>query len=171
MYCESSRSDACFSFLPRGAVLTYRVALWHTDLVSHVITVCVPYNPPSDTYVSMEDIVRNRATHFGYQLQLRSGEVEKAVSMKDQLRQFLNTFYGGRTADGAFGLHVSKGLLFEKFMNVKRSPLLSTEVMNTPFTLPPLFLALADLAKLTFRGPGNRLLHRRIRSTWYPWPT
>ncbi|KAL1979931.1 hypothetical protein VTN96DRAFT_4887 [Rasamsonia emersonii] len=110
-----------------GAALTYRVALWHPDLVSHVITVCVPYFPPSKVYIPLEELVKTHIPSFAYQLQLKSGELEKAISTKDEIRQFLIGLYGGRTDDGKPGFDVSKGVLLENLKGLKPSKLLSKE--------------------------------------------
>lgn len=116
--------------IQRGAALTYRVALWHPDLVSHVITVCVPYFPPSKVYIPLEELVKTHIPSFAYQLQLKSGELEKAISTKDEIRQFLIGLYGGRTDDGKPGFDVSKGVLLENLKGLKPSKLLSKEVRN-----------------------------------------
>ncbi|CAL5873202.1 uncharacterized protein PFLUO_LOCUS7471 [Penicillium psychrofluorescens] len=80
-----------------GAALVYRVALWHPDLITHVFTVCVPYARPQAQNIALEDLVRTAAPHFAYQLQFASGELEKVVRSKDEIRQFLIALYGGRT--------------------------------------------------------------------------
>lgn len=78
--------------------------------------------------ISIEDLVRNVTPHFAYQLQLKSGEVEKAIQSKDEIRQFLLALYGGRTEAGEFGFDAHKGLLFDKIGHLKPSRLLSEEV-------------------------------------------
>ncbi|KAJ6068921.1 hypothetical protein N7499_010808 [Penicillium canescens] len=77
-----------------GAGLAYRIALWHPELVSHLITVCVPYARPMEKEVQLEDLVRTAAPHFAYQLQFASGELEKVIQSESDIRQFLLALYG-----------------------------------------------------------------------------
>lgn len=78
--------------------------------------------------ISIEDLVRNVTPHFAYQLQLKSGEVEKVIRSKDEIRQFLLALYGGRTEAGEPGFDAHKGVLFDKIGHLKPSRLLSEEV-------------------------------------------
>lgn len=65
--------------IPRGAALAYRVALWHPELVTHVFTVCVPFAAPTRKYIPLERFVETIAPHFAYQLQFRSGGLERKL--------------------------------------------------------------------------------------------
>lgn len=112
----------------RGAGLAYRIALWYPELVSHLFTVCVPYARPMAKNISIEDLVRNVTPHLAYQLQLKSGEVEKVIRSKDEIRQFLLALYGGRTEAGEIGFDANKGVLLDKVGHLKPSRLLSEEV-------------------------------------------
>ncbi|KAJ5584967.1 uncharacterized protein N7459_004767 [Penicillium hispanicum] len=138
-----------------GAGLVYRVALWHPDLVSHLFTVCVPYFPPRADYTALEDLVRTVAPHFGYQVQFASGDVEKIIRSKTEIKQFLTTLYGGRTETGELGIDISKGVLAEKLPAVRPSRLVNEEVnyedelaiLDRQITVPVLFVqALRDVA-------------------------
>ena len=116
------------SFCHRGAALSYRIALWHPDLISHLFTVCVPYARPQPTYLSIEDLVNNSASHFRYQIQFADGDVEKVVHTKSDIKQFLAAMYGGRTEKGEVGFDAEKGVLLDKLPSLKPSRLLSEEV-------------------------------------------
>ncbi|OQE22697.1 hypothetical protein PENFLA_c012G06001 [Penicillium flavigenum] len=123
------RTDAPDAFTP-GAALAYRIALWHPELVSHLFTVCVPYARPMAQNISIEDLVRSVTPHFAYQLQFKSGEVEKVIRSKDEIRQFLLALYGGRTEAGEFGFDANKGVLLDKIGQLKPSRLLSEEELE-----------------------------------------
>ncbi|KAJ5560922.1 hypothetical protein N7535_009119 [Penicillium sp. DV-2018c] len=99
-------------------------------LVSHLFTVCVPYAAPTKKDVSLEDMVRTVTPHFGYQLQLKSGDLEKVIRSKEEISQFLLALYGGRTEKGAFGFDVSKGVDVDKIGALKISRLLSEEELD-----------------------------------------
>lgn len=66
--------------------------------------------------------------HFGYQLQFISGEVEKVVKSKDDIRGFLSALYGGRTANGETGFDEKRGVLLDRIERLRRSKLKSEEV-------------------------------------------
>ncbi|OQE86029.1 hypothetical protein PENNAL_c0022G09911 [Penicillium nalgiovense] len=121
--------DAPDDFTP-GAALAYRIALWYPELVSHLFTVCVPYARPMAQNISIEDLVRSVTPHFAYQLQFKSGEVEKVIRSKDEIRQFLLALYGGRTEAGEFGFDANKGVLLDKIGQLKPSRLLSEEELE-----------------------------------------
>ncbi|EED22826.1 epoxide hydrolase, putative [Talaromyces stipitatus ATCC 10500] len=110
-----------------GAALAYSIYHHQHSLISHIITVCVPYSPPRTNYIPLEELVDKFLPSLGYQLQFRSGEVEKAVRSKDDVRQFLTIMYGGRTAEGEGGWSASKGVKLDKLGSFRESPLLKGE--------------------------------------------
>ncbi|KAJ6164812.1 hypothetical protein N7470_003484 [Penicillium chermesinum] len=119
-----------------GAAFAYRVALWHPDLVTHLFTVCVPYAPPKEGFIPLEEIVQKSAPNFMYQVQFASGEVEKVIKTKSEIKQFLLSLYGGCTPEREFGFDVTKGVLFDKLPRLLPSRLLSeaeTEYYATEF--------------------------------------
>lgn len=78
--------------------------------------------------ISLEDLVRTVAPHFAYQLHFASGELEKVIRSKAEIRQFLLALYGGRTEAGESGFDANKGVLVDKLGGLKLSRLLSEEV-------------------------------------------
>jgi pimeloyl-ACP methyl ester carboxylesterase len=140
-----------------GAALVYRVALWHPDLVTHVFTVCVPYARPQAQDVALEDLVRTAAPHFAYQLQFASGDLEKVVRSKDEIRQFLIALYGGRTEKGEFGFDAEKGVLLDRVARLKPSRLLSEDVCRVLSFYRVLGYCMTDIAE------GTRVLCDGIR--------
>ncbi|KKK13505.1 hypothetical protein ARAM_003522 [Aspergillus rambellii] len=113
-----------------GAFLAYRVALWHPDLVAYLFTVCVPYKAPARKYFSMEDIVAQGASHFAYQVQFITGDLEKVIRTREEQKQFLNALYGGRTDKQEFAFDVNSGVDLQRLPQVKASRLLSEEEME-----------------------------------------
>ncbi|KAI9893403.1 MAG: hypothetical protein M1814_006700 [Vezdaea aestivalis] len=109
-----------------GGVAVYRIALHEPALVSHAFVVCTPYFPPSKTYVSLEDSV-TMLPAFGYQVQFVSGEPEKRIG-HDEIPQFVNAMFGGRTKAGEYGMNPMKGINFDAFPNLERSPLLPPKI-------------------------------------------
>lgn len=73
-----------------------------------------------------------RIPFFGYQLQFVSGELEKALTTKKNIRQFLLAMYGARTSKGEVAFDVTKGALLDKLPDVQPSQkLMSEEVFRT----------------------------------------
>ncbi|KAJ5348843.1 uncharacterized protein N7506_002096 [Penicillium brevicompactum] len=113
-----------------GAAFAYRIALWYPELVSHLFTVCVPYARPMKEGISLESLVQNSAPHFAYQLQFKSGELEKVIRSKSDIGQFLLALYGGRTEAGEVGFDAHKGVLVDKIGGLKPSRLLTEEELE-----------------------------------------
>ena len=109
----------------------YRVALWHPELISHLFSVCTPYMAPTKHFVSLEDAVRTVLPQFGYQIHLASGEVEKVIVSKEQIRQFLNALYGGHGPNGEILFSPEKGIIFENLPKIGPSPLLTERVSGS----------------------------------------
>lgn len=78
--------------------------------------------------ISLESLVQNSAPHFAYQLQFKSGELEKVIRSKSDIGQFLLALYGGRTEAGEVGFDAHKGVLVDKIGGLKPSRLLTEEV-------------------------------------------
>ncbi|KAJ5537197.1 hypothetical protein N7513_010383 [Penicillium frequentans] len=113
-----------------GAFLAYRVALWHPDLVTHLFTVCVPYSSPKKEYMPLEEMAHTVMPNFGYQIQFASGELEKVVQSKEEIKQFLTALLGGRTPEKQIGFEAEKGVLLDHLMRLRHSRLLSEEELK-----------------------------------------
>jgi hypothetical protein len=114
--------------MTRGAFVAYRVALWHPDLVTHLFTVCVPYSSPKKEFLPLEEMAHTVMPNFGYQIQFASGELEKVVQSKEEIKQFLTALLGGRTPEKQIGFEAEKGVLLDHLMRLRHSRLLSEEV-------------------------------------------
>ncbi|MCJ1413409.1 hypothetical protein MMC19_007514 [Ptychographa xylographoides] len=114
-----------------GGAIVYRVALWYPEIISHLFSVCTPYLAPAKgKYVSLQDIVTTVLPNFGYQLQLGSGEVEKVLDSREQIRLFLNAMYGGKGPNGEVGFSPQSGIIFENLPHLGPSPLLSAQELD-----------------------------------------
>ncbi|KAJ5913841.1 hypothetical protein N7504_002724 [Penicillium tannophilum] len=113
-----------------GAFLAYRVALWHPDLVTHLFTVCVPYSSPKKEFMPLEEMAHTVMPNFGYQIQFASGELEKVVQSKEEIKQFLTALLGGRTPEKQIGFEAEKGVLLDHLMRLRHSRLLSEEELE-----------------------------------------
>lgn len=111
-------------------MVVYRTAQWHPDLVTHLFVVCTPYAPPSQKFVSTEDIVTGSIPGFGYQLQLAGPEVEEAVQTPAQIKQFLKGLYGGRTEGGQVLFRGETGVDLSVLDTIGDTPLIDNEVSH-----------------------------------------
>ena len=98
--------------------------------MTHLFSVCTPYNVPSKTHYSLELIVKNKLPNFAYQLQLAGPDVEETIQGKDKIRQFLNAAYGGTGPNGEQGFNVYEGIVFENLPKLNRTPLMSAEELE-----------------------------------------
>ena len=71
-----------------------------------------------------------RVPNFGYQLQLVSGQLEKAIQSKEQIRQLLNGLYGGVTDDGLPGFDVKTGVYLDRLPQLKHTRLMSQRMLD-----------------------------------------
>ena len=102
--------------------------MWYPDFVSHLFSVCTPFFSVSKEYVPLEKLVDTVLPNFRYQLQLGSGDVEKAVTSKEQIRQFLGGMYGAQGPDGELGFSTERGLLLDNLPKLGAPPLLNERV-------------------------------------------
>lgn len=63
-------------------------------------------------------------------MQLASGEVEKQITSKREIRQLLNGMYGGKGEKGEVGFDTRNGILFENLPKLKRSRLIDEEMLD-----------------------------------------
>ena len=114
-----------------GGFLVWRCAEWHPKLIKAVFSVCTPYNPPSKTWVSLEDhIAAGRVKNFTYQLQLAGPDVEKGIQTREKVRQFLNGMFGGLGPNGEVPFIAEKGVLLENLSKLNRSRLVSDKELD-----------------------------------------
>ncbi|MCJ1362533.1 hypothetical protein MMC16_001637 [Acarospora aff. strigata] len=113
-----------------GGAIVYRVALWYPDFVTHLFAVCTPYWVPTKDSKPLEELVKTRLPNFTYQLQLASGEIEKHIQSKEEIKQFLNALYGGRGPNGEVGFIPEQGVLLENLPKLKPGRLLSEKELD-----------------------------------------
>ncbi len=112
----------------RGGAIVYRVALWYPDFVTHIFSVCTPFWVPSKDFKPLEELVKIRLPNFQYQIQLASGDIEKAISTREQIKQFLNGLYGGKGPNGEVGFIPEQGVLLENLPKLRPTRIVSEKV-------------------------------------------
>lgn len=112
-------------------MIVYRTAQWHPELVTHVFSVCTPFLPRSDKYVSTEDLVNGPIPQFGYQLHLAGPEVESTVRTREQIKHFLEGVYGGKTEGGQVFFRPETGFDLSLLDTIGPTPILDQEVSRS----------------------------------------
>ncbi|KAK4123418.1 alpha/beta-hydrolase [Parathielavia appendiculata] len=114
-----------------GGAVVWRFALWRPEVLRCVFSVCTPFWPVSEVYVSKEELVK-RLPNFGYQLQFEKTEVDEAVVGRDKIRAFLSVMYGARRDDGQAVVDTTKGVRLDllEVNKIGESPLVSREEMD-----------------------------------------
>ncbi|KAL6150829.1 hypothetical protein ACJBU6_11095 [Exserohilum turcicum] len=113
-----------------GGMVVWRATAWYPDLVSHVFAICTPYMPPSDSYFSLEDLVKGPLPQFGYQIHLASGDVETFIKDENSIRQFFKAMYGGRGPNGEILFDPHKGLIAEHLDKIGDNKLLNGKMLD-----------------------------------------
>lgn len=72
--------------------------------------------------------MKGPAPFFGYQLHLASGEVEKRIQSRDDIRQFIKGMFGGRGPNKELIFSPFDGIVFENLSKVGDSPLMTEKV-------------------------------------------
>lgn len=80
--------------------------------------------------ISLEEMVSTVAPHFRYQIQFASGDLEKVIQSKTEIKQLLCALYGGRTPQGEFAFDAEQGVLLDKLARLRPSRLLSEEELE-----------------------------------------
>ena len=78
----------------------------------------------------LEEVVEKKLPNFGYQLQFASGEVEKKLSTKEDLRLFLNGMYGGRGPNNEIAWLATEGVQYHNLPKLGPTPLLDQEELQ-----------------------------------------
>ncbi|KAL9066729.1 MAG: hypothetical protein Q9157_007055 [Trypethelium eluteriae] len=127
---ELARQLGCSSIMlgghDWGGAVVYRVAQWYPQLVAALFSVCTPYFPLASSYVSTQEVVR-AVPQFAYQLHLASGELERRLTTKGEIRGFLNAMYGGRSQTGEVAFDPFKGVDFEVLERVEKTKLVGDD--------------------------------------------
>ena len=113
-----------------GGAVVYRVAQYKPSLITALFSVCTPFSSLSSTFRSTEEIVKNSQPQFGYQLHLASGEIENTLKTRAQIREFLNSMYGGKSETGEVAFDPFKGVNFDVLPKAGKSPLVGENVSD-----------------------------------------
>ncbi|PPJ51265.1 hypothetical protein CBER1_08161 [Cercospora berteroae] len=111
-----------------GSIMATHFALWHPSFVTHLVTVAVPFFPPSKDYAPLEAVIKQMPL-LGYQLQWGSAEgiIENFTKEEDGMRKFLRAAYGGLTPEGEYPFTPENGYDFDRLPSVGDPALLDAK--------------------------------------------
>lgn len=112
--------------------------------------------PPSDSYFSLEDLVKGPLPQFGYQIHLASGDVETFIKDENSIRQFFKAMYGGRGPNGEILFDPHKGLIAEHLDKIGDNKLLNGKVRVDLLCWDAWRLYIGEDAGTGSRGDGLR---------------
>lgn len=136
-----------------GAVTAWRVAMWHPELVSAVISLAGPYLAPAQPPYLEDDELKRMNPFMGYHQYLASDGLVRIVDASaENLRGFLNSIYDGVGPDGGDVFTVDVGLHEELLHLVGPAPLMSAAWMD---------YYVREFNRRSFRGPTNWYRTRR----------
>lgn len=112
-----------------GGLIAWRFAAYYPDLVEHLFVVCTAYTTPHREFISTEALVNGPMPQFGYQLHLASGEIEKVLTTKEQMNQFIRAVYGkARSPQKEVAFSPTKGILFDVLPKLGPTYIMSEKV-------------------------------------------
>ena len=71
-----------------------------------------------------------RLPNFAYQLHLASGEVEKRIKSREEMKMLLNSLYGGIGPNGERGFYAKEGIRFNELPSLKPTKLVDDATLN-----------------------------------------
>ena len=87
--------------------------------------------PPSKDFLSTETLVKSgRLPNFTYQLHLASGDVEKNIKSREQIRMFLNSLFGGVGPNGERGFYTHEGVRFGELPSLRPTELVDEATLD-----------------------------------------
>lgn len=108
-----------------GGMLATRLALWHPEVVSRLVTICVPFTPPQRTpYLPIHDLIR-QLPNFQYQALFFEKDLEHEIDGKPwNVRRFLNIVL--RAPEDGIRFNLTRDLL-QRAGNPAQTTLLSLQ--------------------------------------------
>ncbi|KAI9030590.1 Alpha/Beta hydrolase protein [Hyaloraphidium curvatum] len=73
-----------------GSVVVQRFALLHPDYVEKLVTICIPYNPPADPFVPLDEAVKV-VPIVSYQRYFCTDKAEKDIN--ENIEEFIDIFF------------------------------------------------------------------------------
>ncbi|KAF3916087.1 hypothetical protein ABW20_dc0103197 [Dactylellina cionopaga] len=107
-----------------GSMIAWRLYAYHPTRVSHIISICIPYDPPRPgaPFMSTEELAK-KLPNFKYQIGLADPQTLADLQSKESIRKLLKAMYrgigdgkrsrsdGSRKTSGTEGINVDKDVM------------------------------------------------------------
>jgi len=111
-----------------GGVVTSRIYLYNSEIVSHIANICTPFLPPVREYIPIRELVATKMPNFKYQIAFQDPQTEKDLEAPGKIRQFLNGLHRGHGEE--MGEWMVDRDIVESVGNPKRSKFMSEEDLD-----------------------------------------
>lgn len=136
-----------------GGAFAWRMAIYYPDLIQAVFSFCVPYAPPSPSFITPQDAVQHMP-NFRYQLFIADGVVESALgNPQSKLPAFINGMFYGTTPEGHFIFSPDQSIHPDRLASVGASPYLDQDMVD---------YYVREYSRNGLRGPCNWYRTQRL---------
>jgi len=110
LLCQLAITKAIVIGHDLGAMVAFRMYFWRPELVTHIASICLPYFPPIESFVTLPEIVE-RCPNFTYRLALVNPQTEHDfASSPGTISKFLRAIHRGKD-DSPVEFQVTENLL------------------------------------------------------------
>ncbi|CAG8815556.1 6112_t:CDS:2, partial [Racocetra persica] len=110
-----------------GSVVVWRMCLYYPERVRAVISLCIPYTPPNDTYLSIESIVEIYP-QFKYHIYLSHPKAE--IELNSNPETFFKIVYRTSKPDDRRKIFDGNSMTGIAIEGIERSPLISQKELD-----------------------------------------
>jgi pimeloyl-ACP methyl ester carboxylesterase len=111
-----------------GGMITSRIYLYNSEIVSHIANVCTPFASPMREYIPIRELVATKIPSFKYQIAFQDPQTEKDTEAPGKIRQFLKGLHRG-LGDERGNFMVDKDIV-ESVGDLKRSKFMTEEDLH-----------------------------------------
>ena len=136
-----------------GGAFAWRMAMYYPDLIQAVFSFCVPYTPPSPSFITLQDFVQHMP-NSRYQSLIADGAIESALGdPPTKLSAFVNGMFYGSTPEGQFIFSPKRSIHPDRLASVGASPYLDQEMVD---------YYVREYSRNGLRGPCNWYRTQRL---------
>ncbi|KAG0640038.1 Alpha/Beta hydrolase protein [Tuber brumale] len=111
-----------------GGMITSRIYLYNSEIVSYMVNVCTPFVSPIREYIPIRELVATKIPSFKYQIAFQDPQTEKDTEAPGKVRQFLKGLHRG-VGDERAKFMVEQDIV-ESVGDLKRSKFMTEEDLD-----------------------------------------
>ncbi|CAG8494259.1 12762_t:CDS:10 [Dentiscutata heterogama] len=113
--------------IQKAIFMAWRMCIHHPERVRAVISICTPYFPPNDTFISVETLAEI-FPNMQYQVYLSHPKAE--IELDNDLESFFKVIYRTSKRDDLFKIYDGKSMTGISFEGIERSPLITQKELD-----------------------------------------